>query len=139
MRFFDSQLLILWLTDLFCVSCAGSKCAGEPDRQQRRSGRSGGGGEDLREHVGMGYNAMTDTYKNLLEAGVIDPAKVTRCALQDAVSLAGTVMTTHAIVSEKPGKKSAMQMQSHGRSGKLQVSNVMQAAEKITLVWDSPP
>eukprot|EP00250_Pteridium_aquilinum_P001769 c11984_g1_i1 orf=138-1949(+) len=54
----------------------------------------------------IGYNAMTDTYENLLEAGVIDPAKVTRCALQNAASIAGMVLTTQAIVVEKP-KKSA--------------------------------
>ncbi|KAG0584365.1 hypothetical protein KC19_3G205600 [Ceratodon purpureus] len=62
----------------------------------------------------MGYNAMTDTYENLLEAGVIDPAKVTRCALQNAASVAGMVLTTQAIVCEKPERKSAMQMQPQG-------------------------
>ncbi|KAI3737893.1 hypothetical protein L2E82_27908 [Cichorium intybus] len=39
----------------------------------------------------MGYNAMTDKYENLVESGVIDPAKVTRCALQNAASVAGMV------------------------------------------------
>lgn len=58
----------------------------------------------------MGYNAMTDKYENLLEAGVIDPAKVTRCALQNAASVAGMVLTTQAIVCDKPEKKSAMAM-----------------------------
>ncbi|MCO5569178.1 hypothetical protein L7F22_022888 [Adiantum nelumboides] len=53
----------------------------------------------------IGYNAMTDKYENLLEAGVIDPAKVTRCALQNAASVAGMVLTTQAIVVEKPKKK----------------------------------
>lgn len=53
----------------------------------------------------FGYNAMTDTYENLLESGVIDPAKVTRCALQNASSVAGMVLTTQAIVVEKPKKK----------------------------------
>ncbi|CAL0334024.1 unnamed protein product [Lupinus luteus] len=50
----------------------------------------------------FGYNAMTDKYENLVEAGVIDPAKVTRCALQNAASVAGMVLTTQAIVVEKP-------------------------------------
>ncbi|KAL3653003.1 hypothetical protein CASFOL_002684 [Castilleja foliolosa] len=54
----------------------------------------------------FGYNAMTDTYENLVEAGVIDPAKVTRCALQNAASVAGMVLTTQAIVVEKPKPKS---------------------------------
>ena len=52
----------------------------------------------------IGYNAMTDTYENLLEAGVIDPAKVTRCALQNAASVAGMVLTTQAVVVEKKKK-----------------------------------
>ncbi|CAO2812989.1 unnamed protein product [Amaranthus hypochondriacus] len=55
----------------------------------------------------IGYNAMTDTYENLVESGVIDPAKVTRCALQNASSVAGMVLTTQAIVVEKPKAKAA--------------------------------
>jgi chaperonin GroL len=53
----------------------------------------------------IGYNAMTDKYENLLESGVIDPAKVTRCALQNASSVAGMVLSTQAIVVEKVQKK----------------------------------
>eukprot|EP00250_Pteridium_aquilinum_P012836 c20975_g1_i1 orf=270-2078(+) len=53
----------------------------------------------------IGYNAMTDKYEDLLAAGVIDPAKVTRCALQNAASVAGMVLTTQAIVVEKPKAK----------------------------------
>jgi chaperonin GroEL (HSP60 family) len=53
----------------------------------------------------VGYNAMMDKYENLIEAGVIDPAKVTRCALQNAASVAGMVLTTQAIVVEKPKPK----------------------------------
>lgn len=53
----------------------------------------------------IGYNAMTDKYENLVEAGVIDPAKVTRCALQNAASVAGMVLTTQAIVVDKPKPK----------------------------------
>ncbi|KAK4607106.1 hypothetical protein RGQ29_001074 [Quercus rubra] len=56
----------------------------------------------------VGYNAMTDKYENLVEAGVIDPAKVTRCALQNAASVAGMVLTTQAIVVEKPKPKTPM-------------------------------
>jgi len=48
----------------------------------------------------IGYNFMTDELVNMLESGIIDPAKVTRCALQNAVSVASTLITTsHAIVS----------------------------------------
>jgi chaperonin GroEL len=51
---------------------------------------------------GNGYNAMTDTYENLMESGVIDPAKVVRTALQDAASVAAMVLTTEVLVVEKP-------------------------------------
>jgi chaperonin GroEL (HSP60 family) len=52
----------------------------------------------------MGYNAMTDTFEDLMAAGVIDPKKVTRSALQNAVSVAGMVLTTQAIVTDVPKK-----------------------------------
>ncbi len=52
-----------------------------------------------------GYNALTDTYENLVEAGVIDPTKVTRTALQNAASIAGLLLTTEAIVVEKKEEK----------------------------------
>ena len=62
----------------------------------------------------IGYNAMTDTYENLLEAGVIDPAKVTRCALQNAASVAGMVLTTQAVVVEKKKKAQVSSSQPAG-------------------------
>ena len=52
-----------------------------------------------------GYNAQTDTYEDLIAAGIIDPAKVVRSALQDAASVAAMVLTTEALVVEKPEKK----------------------------------
>ncbi len=55
----------------------------------------------------IGYNAMSDTYENLLESGVIDPSKVTRCALQNAASVAGMVLSTQAIVVDKIRKKTS--------------------------------
>jgi chaperonin GroEL len=54
---------------------------------------------------GFGYNAETGNYENLLESGVIDPAKVTRIALQNAVSIAGLLLTTGCLVTEKPKEK----------------------------------
>lgn len=51
---------------------------------------------------GFGYNADKDTYEDLLEAGVIDPVKVTRIALQNAASVAGLLLTTDCVVTEKP-------------------------------------
>ena len=49
----------------------------------------------------FGYNALTDTYENLVQAGVIDPTKVTRTALQNAASIAGLLLTTEALIVEK--------------------------------------
>ncbi len=51
---------------------------------------------------GFGYNADTDKYEDLLKAGVIDPVKVTRIALQNAVSIAGLLLTTDCLITEKP-------------------------------------
>ncbi len=53
----------------------------------------------------FGYNAATDTYENLVAAGVIDPTKVTRFAVQNAASVAGLMLTTEAMISDKPEKK----------------------------------
>ncbi len=50
----------------------------------------------------FGYNAATDTYGDMLQMGVIDPAKVVRCALQNASSVAGLMLTTEALVAERP-------------------------------------
>ena len=49
----------------------------------------------------VGYNARTDTYENLLAAGVIDPAKVTRVALENAASIAGMFLTTECVIADK--------------------------------------
>ncbi len=57
---------------------------------------------------GFGYNANTDKYEDLVEAGVIDPVKVTRIALQNAVSIAGLLLTTDCLVTEKPKEKEDM-------------------------------
>jgi chaperonin GroEL len=50
----------------------------------------------------FGYNAETETFEDLVAAGIIDPAKVTRCALQNAASIAGLMLTTEALISELP-------------------------------------
>jgi chaperonin GroEL len=55
----------------------------------------------------FGFNAATGQYANLLENGVIDPTKVVRFALQNAASVAGLMITTEALVTEKPEKKKA--------------------------------
>ncbi len=55
----------------------------------------------------VGYNAATDEFVDLFDAGVVDPAKVTRAVVQNAASIAGMVLTTECIVSDKPEPKSA--------------------------------
>ena len=55
----------------------------------------------------FGYNALTDTYEDLVQAGVIDPTKVTRTSLQNAASIAGLLLTTEALVVEKKEEKAA--------------------------------
>jgi chaperonin GroEL len=65
-------------------------------------------GEVLRSDVWeFGYDAQLDEYKNLVEAGIIDPTKVVRTALQDAASVASLLITTEAMVAERPAKASA--------------------------------
>jgi len=56
----------------------------------------------------FGYNARTAVYEDLIKAGVIDPTKVTRTALQNAASVAGLLLTTEAVISEKPKDDSAV-------------------------------
>jgi chaperonin GroEL len=56
---------------------------------------------------GFGYNAATDTYEDLIEAGVIDPTKVVRSALQNAASVASLLITTEALVAERPKPEGA--------------------------------
>jgi len=54
---------------------------------------------------GIGYNALERRYENMLQAGIVDPAKVARAALQNAASIAAMLLTTEALVVEKPEKK----------------------------------
>ncbi|WP_341712940.1 chaperonin GroEL [Erythrobacter sp.] len=65
----------------------------------------------------LGFNAATDTYENLVAAGVIDPTKVVRTALQDAASVAGLLITTEAAITEKPEDKPAPAMPDMGGMG----------------------
>lgn len=65
--------------------------------------------EEVRKASGdMGYNALTDTFEDLFKAGVIDPKKVTRSAVQNAASIATMIMTTEAVVADMPKKDDDM-------------------------------
>jgi chaperonin GroEL len=66
---------------------------------------------------GVGFNAATGVYEDLLEAGVIDPAKVVRSTLQNAASIAALVVTTEALVAEKNEEAPAMPGGGHGHDG----------------------
>ena len=58
------------------------------------------------KNTAEGYNVATDKYEDLLSAGVVDPTKVTRSALQNAASIAGLLLTTECVIADKPEKKS---------------------------------
>ena len=58
--------------------------------------------------VGVGYDVMSESYVNMIEHGIVDPAKVTRSALQNAASIAATLLTTEAVVAELPSKEPPM-------------------------------
>src|SRR5437879_5321285 len=93
---------------------SGSPSAGQGDRPARR----GAGAEERGRHhhprhgqgeaaggEGGGFNARTEEYEDLIKAGIIDPTKVVRTALQNAASVAGLLLTTEAMVAEKPKEK----------------------------------
>ena len=61
-----------------------------------------------KKDTNYGYNAATDKYEDLVKAGVIDPVKVVRIALQDAASVAGLLITTEVMIAEKPAKDGGM-------------------------------
>jgi chaperonin GroEL len=65
----------------------------------------------------FGFNAQNDEYVDMLEAGIVDPAKVVRTALQDAASVAGLLITTEAMVAELPKDKPAPAMPGGGGMG----------------------
>ena len=65
------------------------------------------------ESNGMGYDAATATFVNLIDAGIIDPTKVTRSALQNAASVAGLLLTTEVLIAELPEKTDAHPMTDH--------------------------
>ena len=83
----------------------------EPIRQIANN--AGFEGSVVAEHVkkekgAMGFNAESGAYEDLMEAGVIDPTKVTRYAIQNAASVASLLITTEAMIAEKPKKESSM-------------------------------
>jgi chaperonin GroEL len=64
-----------------------------------------------------GFNAQTERYEDLVQAGVIDPTKVVRSALQNAASIASLLLTTEAVISQLPEEKAGAAAQSGGMGG----------------------
>jgi chaperonin GroEL len=95
----------------------------EPIRQIANN--AGFEGSVVAEHVkaekdNMGFNAETAVYEDLMAAGVIDPTKVTRFALQNAASVASLLITTEAMVAEKPKKEGPMPPMPGGGMGGME-------------------
>jgi chaperonin GroEL len=66
----------------------------------------------------QGFNARTEVFEDLMKAGVIDPTKVARCALENAASVSGLLLMTDAVIYEKPEKEKGMpQMPGGGMGG----------------------
>jgi chaperonin GroEL len=85
-----------------------------------------GGGEGavvvqkVREGKGdFGYNARTGEYEDMRKAGIVDPAKVARVALENAASIAGMFLTTECLIVDKPEKEPAMPMANPGMGGMM--------------------
>ena len=70
-----------------------------------------------KDQYSYGFDAQSGEYGNLVTKGIIDPTKVVRCALQDAASVAGLLITTEAMVAEVPKKETAPAMPGGGMGG----------------------
>ena len=69
--------------------------------------------------AGIGFNALTEEYVDMVAGGIVDPAKVTRSALQNATSVASTFLTTEAVVAEMPSKNPEPQAGAGGMGGMM--------------------
>jgi len=65
----------------------------------------------------FGYNALTGSYGDIVQMGVLDPCKVTRTALQNAASIAGLILTTDCMIAQIPEKGRAGRARADGRDG----------------------
>jgi chaperonin GroEL len=68
--------------------------------------------QEAQQNANVGYDVLTDTYVDMVEAGIVDPAKVTRSAVENAASIAGMILTTEALITDKPEKPVAPAMPS---------------------------
>jgi chaperonin GroEL len=74
--------------------------------------------EEVKKNSGNhGYNAAIGAYEDMVKAGIVDPAKVTRTALQNAISIAGMFLTTEAVITEIPKKEESVPPMGGGMGG----------------------
>ena len=73
--------------------------------------------EVLSSKGNIGYNVATDEFEDLVKAGVVDPTKVTRTALQNAASIAGLLLTTECMITDLPEKSAPAAGGGHGHGG----------------------
>ena len=97
----------------------GARGSDPPDRRELPASRarSWSARSTTTSSETYGFNAQTEQYVDMLQAGIVDPAKVVRAALQDAASVAGLLITTEAMVAEAPKKESAPAMPGGGMGG----------------------
>ncbi len=99
------------------LRAAGPQSARSPRTQAWRKGSIVVGKITENKSQTFGFDAQTEQYVDILNAGIVDPAKVVRVALQDAASVAGLMITTEAMVAETPKKKEAPAMPGGGMGG----------------------
>jgi chaperonin GroEL len=90
----------------------------------QNAGRDGGIAIELvrraqgeQKNGNVGYDVLTDSYVDMVGAGIVDPAKVTRSAVENAASIAGMILTTEALITDKPEKQAAPAMPGGGMDG----------------------
>jgi chaperonin GroEL len=90
----------------------------------QNAGRDGGIAIELvrraqleQKNANVGYDVLADSYVDMVGAGIVDPAKVTRSAIENAASIAGMILTTEALISDKPEKQAAPAMPGGGMDG----------------------
>ena len=71
------------------------------------------------EEIGIGYNALNNEWVNMIEEGIVDPAKVVRSALQNAASVAALILSTESVVADKPRPESSMPQMDPGMGGMM--------------------
>ena len=102
------------------ISCCGRSKRADPAVIAENSGVEGSivvGNVLANKSQTYGFDAQTEQYVDMLSAGIVDPAKVVRVALQDAASIAGLMVTTEAMVAEAPKKNAAPAMPGGGGMG----------------------